>query len=176
MPKTYNTIPTTTTGSVYTAAAHNNIVTNVNNYRVPPACAAYNNATQSIANATAVAVALNAEYYDTDGMHDTVTNNSRITIATDGIYVVTGNVLFDIGGTGIRDIAIYKNGTTTYRGAGTNNMSASFFTDLSVASTMSLVAGDYIQLYVYHTQGTAINVRGDANGVHFAATWLGQVS
>jgi hypothetical protein len=36
--KTYNSIPSVATGDVYTAAAHNNIVTNVNNYRVPPAC------------------------------------------------------------------------------------------------------------------------------------------
>ena len=176
MPKTYNTIPTVSTGDVYTATAHNNIVANVNNYRVAPACAAYHSAAQSIPNATATAVLLNSEYYDTDDMHSTASLTSRITIATAGIYQLTANVLFDIGGTGMRDVAFYKNGATTYRGSSTLNITASFFTSVNATTTMSLAASDYIEVYVYHTQGTALNIRGDANGVHFTATWLGQVS
>lgn len=176
MPKTYNTIPTTTTGSVYTAAAHNNIVTNVNNYRVPPACAAYHNVAQSIPNATATAVLLNSEYYDTDDMHSTSTATSRITIATAGIYQLTANILFTNAGTGMRDLVFYKNGATTYRGSSTLNITGSFFTNLNATTTMSLAASDYIEAYVYHTQGTALDIRGDINGVHVTATWLGQVS
>jgi hypothetical protein len=176
VPKTYNTFTNVSTGDVLTATNFNNVLTNIGNYRVPPACAAYHSAAQSIPNATATAVSLNSEYYDTDGMHSTSTNTSRLTIATDGIYQITANILFDIGGTGMRDLAIYKNGATQYRGSSTLNITASFFTQLSTATTISLVAGDYVEAFVYHTQGTALNIRGDANGVHFAATWLGQVS
>lgn len=176
MPKTYNTIPSVATGDVLTAAAWNAQATNVNNYRVPPACAAYHSVAQSIPNATATAVLLNSEYYDTDDMHSTSTATSRITIATAGIYQLTANVLFDIGGTGMRDLAFYRNGATTYRGSSTMNITASFFTTVNATTTISLAAGDYVEAYVYHTQGSALNIRGDANGVHFTATWLGQVS
>ncbi len=176
MPKTYNTIPTVSTGDVYTATAHNNIVANVNNYRVAPACAAYHNVVQSIPNATATAVLLNSEYYDTDDMHSTSTATSRITIATAGIYQLTANILFSNAGTGMRDLVFWKNGATTYRGSSTLNITASFFTNLNATTTMSLAASDYIEAYVYHTQGTALEIRGDINGVHVTATWLGQVS
>lgn len=178
MPKTYAdlTVANATAGNAILASDFATLFENSNGYRKPPACAAYHSTTQSIPNATATAVLLNSEYYDTDGMHSTASLTSRITIATAGIYQLTANVLFDIGGTGMRDVSFYKNGATTYRGSSTLNITASFFTTLNATTTMSLAASDYIEVYVYHTQGTALNIRGDANGVHFTATWLGQVS
>lgn len=176
MPKTYNTFTNVSTGDVLTATNFNNVLTNVGNYRVPPACAAYHNVAQSIPNATATAVLLNSEYYDTDDMHSTSTATSRITIATAGIYQLTANILFSNAGTGMRDLVFWKNGATTYRGSSTLNITASFFTSLNATTTMSLAASDYIEAYVYHTQGTALDIRGDINGVHVTATWLGQVS
>jgi hypothetical protein len=176
MPKTYNTFTNVSTGDVLTATNFNNVLTNVNNYRVAPACAAYHSVAQSIPNATATAVLLNSEYYDTDDMHSTSTATSRITIATAGIYQLTANILFSNAGTGMRDLVFYKNGATTNRGSSTLNITASFFTNVNATTTMSLAASDYIEAYVYHTQGTALDIRGDINGVHVTATWLGQVS
>ena len=38
MAKDYNTFSDVSTGDVYTAAAHNLLLENVENYRVPPSC------------------------------------------------------------------------------------------------------------------------------------------
>lgn len=55
----------------------------------PPACRVFHNTTQSIADNTVTTVLFNSERYDTDNMHNTVTNNSRITINTAGLYLLT---------------------------------------------------------------------------------------
>ena len=50
-------------------------------------CSVYHNAYQTIPTNTSMgtAVILNSGYFDTDGMHDNSTNNSRITFKTAGI-------------------------------------------------------------------------------------------
>lgn len=178
MAKTFtSSLPSVSTGDVYTASAHNNVITTLNNHTVPPACAVYHTAAQSVPNATWTTVLFNSEYYDTDAMHDTATNTSRITISTTGIYLLTANILFDIGGTGNRQVDFMKNGSGfIYRGQTTNNISASFFTDVSTSTMMSLTAGDYMEVIVYQTNGAALNIRGDAGGVHFAAAFMGKTA
>lgn len=52
---------------------------------------AYATGTTSLTANTYVTVAYAAENWDTDTMHDNVTNNSRITFTTAGKYVVIAN-------------------------------------------------------------------------------------
>jgi hypothetical protein len=52
----------------------------------------YHDANQSIAPNTATALAFNSERYDTDGIHDPSTNNSRLTCKTAGKYLIMGNI------------------------------------------------------------------------------------
>lgn len=85
MAKTYNSIPTVSTGDVYTATAHNNIVTNVNNYRVPPMCQVYRS-TDLTGYTNQAAISWSAEAFDTDDMWSSGTN---VTINTAGVYAVT---------------------------------------------------------------------------------------
>ena len=73
---------------------------------------AYHNTTQSIPNATDTALAMNSEEYDTDTIHDTATNNSRLTFKTAGKYLVWAEIEWAANGTGERFVAIKKNGTT----------------------------------------------------------------
>lgn len=77
------------------------------------ACRVTRTAVQSIPDAAETLVAFTSEDFDTDGMHDTATNNSRITINTAGIYTVsfTGELVGDP--TLVRSLAtIFLNGTT----------------------------------------------------------------
>lgn len=88
MPKTYNTIGTFTSGAILTAAQMNQIGTNSNNYRVPPACEVYR--TSNLTGYTSnTLITWQAERYDTDGMW---ASGASVTIQTAGIYAVTFNV------------------------------------------------------------------------------------
>jgi hypothetical protein len=189
MPKTYNTIPTTTTGSVYTAAAHNNIVTNVNNYRVPPACRVRRTTNQSIANVTWTVINWNTEAHDTDDMFTATTN--QITVQTAGLYLVTASLSFVSNSTGFRIGAIALNPTIT--GSGDSASVASNFTAfasdartpavngaetaVSLSLVASLAANDKIALIGYQNSGGALNAVSTAQSSdHLSVAWLGQVS
>ena len=177
MPKTYNTIPTTTTGSVYTAAAHNNIVTNVNNYRVPPCCIVERTGLSVADGANAAVAFTSAATTDTeapsDPMHSTSVNNTRITARTAGIYVVSGNLQGTAGALAnvVLSTELRKNGTVFAVASGVSNVYVNPI--LSVSAVVSLAASDYIELWYYNdnTTGTAVTVTG-----RLQAVWVGQVS
>ena len=67
---------------------------------------------QTISNNTATIATWNTETYDTDGMHDNVTNNSRITIKTAGKYHFSCYGAWTGNSTGSRIIDFLKNGTS----------------------------------------------------------------
>lgn len=122
-------------------------------------CRVFHNANQSIANASNVALAFNSERYDTDGMHDPATNNSRITIPIAGKYVISALVTFASNGTGLRYVFIRKNGTTTIGGAmGLPVTEAGVDFDLPVSVIDSFVKGDYVEVVVQQRSGAALNV------------------
>jgi hypothetical protein len=177
MAKTYNTIPTVSTGDVYTATAHNNIVTNVNNYRVPPACSLKRTAALSqTASGTYQAISWDTENFtQTDsGMWSSGTNPSRINLTTAGIYYVTGNVAFGASATGLRALRIMR-----------NNIAAAFSTlvagnsvinYLNVASLIQSDGTHYVELAAYQdTGGNFAYSLGDGTML-FSAVWVGQVS
>ena len=55
----------------------------------------YRNSAQSINDSTLTALAFNNEQYDTDGLHDNATNNSRLTCVLAGKYAISAGVEFD---------------------------------------------------------------------------------
>jgi hypothetical protein len=185
MPKTYNTIPTTTTGSVYTAAAHNNIVTNVNNYRVPPMCRVRRSGTASSAitpsGSTTGFLEWNTQDVDTeDDEMWTSGSATRITVRTAGFYLVNVNFVLDFTGTStIQQSALVH---TTSGGSETRIAAVYYaYSQLGVlvhtmTSTFSAAVGDYFRVRVEAvTGGSSITLRADPTCV-FSAAWLGQVS
>ena len=128
-----------------------------------PACRAYLASTsQTIPTGTWTVVNLDGESFDTQNMHDNVTNNSRITIPTggDGKYLIHAHAYFtgSTGG-GNRGIRIRKNGTTylavTYMGSVGTEMATP-----SVQTIANLSAGDYVEMEVYQTSGSDLNIYG----------------
>lgn len=104
-------------------------------------CVAYHNAAQSItADSTFRVLALNAEDVDTNGLHSTVTNNSRVTIQQTGFYLVW----WDSGtrSASNTDARLRKGGSTTLQRDGMNLW-------LGV-----LTATDYLEIEGYATQAT----------------------
>jgi hypothetical protein len=133
----------------------------------------YKTSAQSIANATFTNVNFEAENFDTDGFHSTVTNTSRMTIPTgkNGKYLVTANLAFDTNSTGIRACVIRKNNADYAKGTwiGAFNESAV----LVATQIIDLVATDYIEIQVYQSSGGALNIKGDAASSMFSIQYLG---
>src|SRR4051794_16526480 len=61
------------------------------NIGVLPSCAVYNDAAQSIPDGALTALTFNTEHFDTDSIHSTSSNTSRLTCQTAGIYVITAS-------------------------------------------------------------------------------------
>jgi hypothetical protein len=131
---------------------------------------------QTISNATFTAVTYTAEDFDTNGFHDNSTNTSRITIPSgyDGYYEVFGICSFNQNGTGQRNFEVRKNGNlynSFVMSAGSAAISAAVFSDV-----VSVVATDYIELFVYQSSGGNLNTTsntGDPGSHVFGVTYLG---
>ena len=129
-----------------------------------PGCRVYNSGNLTVANATAYAIPFNSEHFDTDGLHSTSTNTSRITISTAGVYSIGGNIRCAANGTGGRDLYILLNGTTALAQVGFNGSATTAnVSQIQVHSIWKLEANDYIQLFFYQTSGGNLNIERFAN-------------
>lgn len=180
MAKTYNSIPTVSTGDVYTATAHNNIVTNVNNYRVPPTAIAVRTTASA---AYTLGTNISFESATASGGHDTDSiwaagSPTLLTIQTTGVYLITFNGYVTMASTGgVQTIVIMKGANSMCEmylpNSGTNHL-------WSISHVASLVAGD--TLAFRHTNGGsgAATIYGGASNsntqTRAGITWLGQVS
>lgn len=171
----YTSPATVVTGTTITSTWGNSVKTAADYLANPPACRVFHSTTQSATSAVALTLAFNSERYDTNTMHDTVTNNSRITMNTAGLYLVTAHVAFAANATGQRDLYIQLNATTYIAMATTPSIGAGGETFLSVATAYKFAAGDYVIARVFQNSGGALNVNGSsvAYGCEFSATWIG---
>lgn len=75
--------------------------------------------TQALADNTVVAIPFTAEDYDTDAIHSTVTNTTRITPTRAGYYRFIGSAIFSAQATPVfSDWFFRQNGTDQLPGAG----------------------------------------------------------
>lgn len=125
----------------------------------PPSCQAFNSAAQSIPDSFGTVVALDSERYDTDTMHDNVTNNSRITFKTAGIYVVTFLSSWAANLTGDRQTNIRKNGSD-FLGLNARKAvnSASIETGQGITIQEFFEVGEYVEALVKQDSGGALNL------------------
>jgi len=114
-------------------------------------------ATQSIANNTVTALAFDTERFDTDTIHDNVTNNSRLTCQTAGKYCLIAQGAFANNATGERQMTVRLNGGTqlgnTLQDA-VNGDETYFF----AVTFTDLVVGDYVEIEFWQNSGAALNV------------------
>lgn len=123
-----------------------------------PACVVTHNANQTVANGATGALALNTEQFDNASMHDTVTNNSRVTIRRAGLYAIAA-------GTGIDNmngvnIFIRLNGSTnilTLEAFAGSNLTAAYNNRL-----YSFAAGDYIEIVAANGSGGTRTFTGNS--------------
>lgn len=121
-------------------------------------CKLYRSANKSINNTTATAIDWDAEEFDAGGLHDTVTNNTRITIPTDGntgVWLLSAAVLWEANNTGTRSVTIRKNGATAI--ATSVDAGAPDYQTITVLVN-SPAAGDYFEVVVEQSSGGALLV------------------
>lgn len=167
-PKTWATQEIVTSSNLNTHLRDNALWLGVDH----PRCKANRTAAQSIANSTEVAVQLNAtDTFDVGTMHNTVTNNTRITVPAGGggTYLFGGQIAYAGNNDGWRGIRIRMNGTTVIAEQRTTPIVAGIGTYLSITSAHQFVAGDYIELAAIQTSGVALEV----NTCNLWAAWQG---
>lgn len=127
-------------------------------------CKIYNDGAQSIPNASSTAVTFGAEMYDTDALHSTATDTSRITIPSGlaGKWRFTYKTGFAANGTGARVAFLRRNGGTDANnilGSRINVMpiSATLAADSGHSVDVDLAVGDYVELFLYQDSGGALN-------------------
>ncbi len=124
---------------------------------------------QSIANGVWTAVAFDAETYDTDAIHDNVTNPTRLTVPAGWAKarLHAGNA-WQSNNTGERIQRFAKNGGD-FTGSSWNRIRASSTSDRPVTSpVIPVVPGDYFEYEVWHNRGSPINVIGPSNQTLFS--------
>lgn len=138
------------------------VISNIWNDRyVLPQARVFHNANQSIANATTTTLAFNSERWDTNGMHDNVTNNGRLTAQFKGLYQIGFNGEWDSNATGQRQFFIAVNGTpiATLR----LDASGASTTQMNLSAQYQLNVGDFVTVSAFQNSGGALNVLVNAN-------------
>lgn len=112
---------------------------------------------QSIPSGTDTLLNFDTELYDTDNIHDNVTNNTRLTCKTAGLYLIIGGASFYYNATGRRYLGIKKNNTSweAVHSWGKNQVS---YTHMQALALDQLSVNDYVELVVYQNSGGALNI------------------
>jgi hypothetical protein len=179
---TYDNLPIGTTAQVLTAD------TTVSPYKVKWATPASTtpsfvgvrctvSGSQTIANATSAYIAWTTEVIDTNGFHDNVTNNTRLTVPSGkaGYYQVYATVCLQDSSAG-RQIWLEINRATTQFGKIIYAQLSGYPTGFQTTTTIYLNVGDYMECGVYQTSGGNLGTEGTASiagCMQFGMNYLG---
>lgn len=159
----YTTPPNFAAGAVLTEAQLDILSDDISFLANPPSCRVYNNAAFSVPDATDTPVTFNSERRDTDTNHSTVTNTSRITFTTAGLYLVGGHGIYAANATGTRKLFIRLGGTTPLATSEANNSGGSNTVALTVSTLYAFTAGQYVELVGFQNSGGALNLTAVSN-------------
>ena len=133
----------------------------------------YRGSAKSIANNTETSIDFDNEYFDTDGFHDNVTNNTRLTVPSGkgGYYLITATLPYASNASGERQIILNLNGADNFYFITTPGAQA---TTNPVSIIKNLTVGDYVELQAYQSSGGALNCPVAGSGYnHFSMYLLG---
>lgn len=145
----------------------------------PPSCMALRTANQSIPNSSNGIVAFNGtDVWDTDSMHDPVTNNSRITFNHAGVYDFFAIGYWAPSNVGTRKGAVVLNAATALSEDFDNAPAGASACITTVKGKYKFAAADFIEFWVFQTSGSALNFTNSGNfvpnaGILFGAQWTG---
>lgn len=135
---------------------------------LPPSVFAYHSSTVIINDDSGTVLAFNTEEFDTDTMHNTVTNNTRITFNTTGTYVVSGASSWSANPVNAY-IKFLKNGTVDL----ILSQIVEDYRSMSLTTIRDFVVGDYLELVVFQNSGGDLTTLATAGKYStFAAVWV----
>ena len=108
----------------------------------------------TLPNMTWTTLPFNTEYSDTNSIHDSVTNNSRLTCQKAGVYLIVGAVTVAGITSGFASLRILFNGITPMVSSSLNGVTGGA-TDIQYINLVILSIGDYIELQAYQNRGSA---------------------
>lgn len=126
-------------------------------------CRVYNSTNITVANNSDVLLTFNSERYDTDTMHDTSSNQGRITFTTAGTYYFNFSGQFAANATGVRSFWIMLNETTRIASVTTNAVGSSIATEMLISGVYAFTAGQYIIVHAYQSTGGDLALNAAAN-------------
>jgi len=155
-----NTYQDANGNALFSSDGSGNVTTSASGLQNTPAFSVKLSSNQSISNGTWTKVTLDTEDYDTDSAF--ASNKFTVPSGKAGKYCFH----YNIGTAAALDDtervvgALYKNGSKVSEySTNTNNSPGNNFDNfVNNTITLDLSAGDYIELYVYHTEGAAMNV------------------
>lgn len=136
----------------------------------------YNNTNQSIPTNTSTYLSFNSEIYDTSSIHDTVTNNSRLTVPAGVTKVkLSAKAYWEAPGLTNFLVSVYirKNGNNYPGMAAVAGPASGAISTVTIQQAFSSVVnvnpGDYFEVLVVHGYGSNINVSNyDGSSTWFA--------
>ena len=129
------------------------VVCTVDGGGVSAGCRVSRSVAKSIANTTWTAIDYDVEEWDALGMHDNVTLNTRVTCVVAGKYGAVAGVVWGASAAGTyRVVEIQVNGVRLAR----ERRGASAYAAMVVSGVVSLVVGDYVEVYVEQDSGGAL--------------------
>lgn len=136
----------------------------------------YNSTAIPIANSTATILPFNSERFDSNSLHDTDTNNSRLTAPISGLYLISLSIDWQANTSGRRTASIRLNGTTIIAN-GIQAPSTDGVCTQTVTTVYLLSAGDYVEARVFQTSGTTLNINVVSNySPEFSMVYLGRIA
>lgn len=144
-----------------TAAALNSLSTDLGWLHDPPRCGVTRSAALAVATGVNTAVPFDTELWDTDTMHDTVVNTSRITCRSVGLYIATALIPWAVA-----VASTWRNATIRLNGGASigqddrgSNPAAGSPTSVTLSSLpWPLAVGDFLELVLFQASGGALNV------------------
>ena len=156
-------------GELVTASMMNTHIRDNLNYLYSAANACrVSNSNQTIANTTHTALTFSTETYDTNSMHSTSSNTSRIIAPVEGKYLATARAYWTGSGGGQeRQFYLKVNATTSYALVHIPPSGGINIGQLT-ADVLSLAVSDYVEAFVYQDSGGNL----DTLGANFALVQL----
>jgi hypothetical protein len=118
---------------------------------------AYASGTVSVPDGGYFTVPFDLEYYDTDNIHDNVTDNGKFVAPDDGKYLVTAFVGFATNSTGIREVIMFDS-TGRFFGQVITGASPVQETIMTTSAIIDLSAAQYISLVVTQNSGAPLDL------------------
>jgi len=134
-----------------------------------PAVGVFRASPQTIPNAALTAIEWTSEDFDEFGLHDNVTNPSRLAVPQDGKYLIAALVGWATADC-VRALYVRANGTDTYA---TKNSNHSGALGQSLSVVRPLTAGDYIEILVFQSSGGDLYIVASAYQLQAQMIYLG---